>query len=367
MAEAKFVIPQDTKSLGSFSSIGSKYLGSSAGATNRIAMQNAEWPGWTGVRSMYGTPVLTPRCLDLSESYGRVNNPLKKFQQVTMYFRETTRFLNGEVGDIGAYGPFIITSNLPDTFTYKVGGSWNKPLEWSADNLLDLALRTASDNKRSLRTMASTGLMWTNTEPLEIQLTIHAFDDTASKSHTNIQECLRILGGYTLPDEGDSVYRNVPEGVDLHFNITTTEKKTRSVLGNSSSKSRATDFKGTGKKLDVLIGGMLFLESVVIKQFTVNYTNTKNMLLHHWSAAELGSNSTNWGVGQRLLPMTADITIVFTTVRGLSRVNYNKMLILNDEVSSANSNQHQTADETITGNLDLRGTGAIERQADKYI
>ena len=365
MAEAVFQVPQDTSldSFGSISKITGNFLGD---GSQKLAFQNSDWPGLK--------PKLKrskPRCLDLSETYGRLTNNqgMQKFHQVTMYFRETKAFTNGVVTKEGAdYGPFIITSNLPDTLTYKVGGSWNKPLDWTADSMLDLALRTASNNERSLRTMASTGLMWTNTEPLEIQFTIHAFDDTASDSNTNIQECLRILGAYTLPDEGDSIYRNVPAGVDLNFTVETDGKGKRPILGSSEGTKTINDFTTKGKKLDVLIGGMLFLESVVIKQFTVNYTNTKHMLLHNWQESELGYNAENWGVGQRLLPMTADITIVLTTLRGLSRVNYNKMLILNNEVGCGEyDNQHQSADETIAGNLDLRGTGAIGRQADKLV
>lgn len=308
------------------------------------------------------------KCLDLSTTYGNVNNPLKKFHELTMYFNKTEAIKlveekqkNGKkiVKEVPySIMPAIITSNLPDNLSYKVGGSWSKPLDWTADAMVDMLLRTASNENASLRTMASTGLMWTNAEPLEITFTIHAFDDTASSSHVNVQECLKILGTYALPDEGASVYRNVPSGVDLGLTIVT-NKGERTVFGKDSRTDGS--HGNSAKKLDILIGGMLYLESVSLKQFTVNYTNTKNMLLHHWN----DNQTRGYGVGQRLLPMTADITITITTVRGLSRLNYNKMLMLN--TNADDRKESQTADESIMGTINVSGNETLSGLANNIL
>lgn len=357
---SSFVIPESTEtgqadSLGYVSLIKDSYGDTISGVADPRGSVGFEGLGnflnkGIGARKNYNNW----KCLDLSSTYGNVNNPLKKFHQVTMYFGETDVIKTEATGrnakddkneEHYLIGPYIITSNLPDTLSYKIGGTWSKPLDWTADAMVDMILRTASGEKSSLRTMASTGLMWTNTEPLEITFTIHAFDDTASGSHVNVQECLKILGTYALPDEGDSVYRNVPSGVDLGITIKTKNKDPRTLFGKGSQTDGS--HKSYPKKLDILLGGMLYLESVSLKQFTVNYTNTKNMLLHHWGKTQTGG----YGIGQRLLPMTADITITVTTVRGLSRLNYNKMLMLNSDTGA----QQQSADESIIGTLDFSG------------
>lgn len=307
----------------------------------------------------------TDKALDLSGGgYGtgtNKKNELRKFHQVTMYFHPYKPEDPSKAGiamgtkrngtATGNTARYTITSNLPDQLQYKVGGQWNKPLDWTADATVDLLLRTYSEEHKSLRTMASTGLIWTAPDPLEITFTIHAFDDTASDSHINIQECLQVLGAYTLPAEGKSVYTDVPSGVDLGLTIKRKagqKGENRDInTGKSVTKESAsgTTHSTGGKNIDILFGGMLYLQRVSIKNFTVNYTNTKNMLLHYWGQ---GTNHVN---GQRLLPMTADITITITTVRGLSALNYSQMLMLgtkdNDTITA------QKADEAILGELDL--------------
>lgn len=302
------------------------------------------------------------KALDLS-NLGVKNNPLKKFHQVTMYFPSVNLGANqGKV--ITHSNNYIVSSNLPDNITYKVGGQWNKPLDWTADATVDLIVRTASDEKTSLKTMASTGLIWTTTEPLELSFTIHAFDDTSNNSKTNIQECLRILGTFALPDEGECVYQNVPAGVDLGISLKTKKWGDLNIgkqRNTDTSKTKKDAVAARAKNFNILIGGMLFLEHVSLKGFTVTYNNTKNMLLHHWNASQVGYGA----VGQRLLPMTADITITLTTVRGLSRINYNKMLMLptNDDSNlladgyriDAGQIFGQTADEEVAGKIDISG------------
>ena len=283
------------------------------------------------------------------------DNALRKFHQVTMYFhpyitQSEKKDDQGRAIDGGKSTRYTITSNLPDNLQYKVGGQWSKPLDWTADATVDLLLRTASNEHRSLRTMASTGLMWTAPDPLEITFTIHAFDDTSSESHINIQECLQILGNYTLPKEGQSIYLDVPAGIDLGLEVKTSKKTYntgKNVTKNKVFRNEGNDKSPTtySKNLDILIGGMLFLQRVSIKNFTVNYTNTKNMLLHYWGSGN------GHVTGQRLLPMTADITITLTTVRGLSCINYGKMLMLG--TSENDSIINQTADEAVLGSVDL--------------
>lgn len=291
------------------------------------------------------------KALDLSSNYGAgVSNPLKKFHQVTMYFHnyeisDTSDDETNNKKDTGV--SYIITSNLPDNFQYKVGGQWNKPLDWTADSTVDLIVRSATNEKKSLLTMASTGLMWTAPDPLELTFTIHAFDDTPSNSNTNILECLNVLGEYALPDEGQNIYKNVPAGIDLGLTIKTKNNKEYHIgkAVDSKGNTATTDQHSTqAKNLDILIGGMLYVQRMSIKNFTVNYTNTKNMLLHSWGIS-------NFVGSRRLLPMTADITLTLTTVRGLSRLNYSKMLMLHNK--DANVAENQSADDSILGTIDL--------------
>ena len=85
---------------------------------------------------------------------------------------------------------------------------------------------------------------------------------------------------------------------------------------------------------------MLYVEDLSINYFSVTYPNMKNMLLHD----KLG-NST----GNRLLPMTADINIELTSVKGITRLAFDKMLMTHE--SEANQN---LAGEHVTGVIDLR-------------
>lgn len=237
------------------------------------------------------------RAFDFS-TYINDSNPLKKFHQITFYLGNK----------------YILTANLPKNVTYKIGNRYTTPLAFTSNAGLNLLMQSFSGEFSSSGASysgiprASTAQIWSGPEPLTLQFDIDVIDDTDSSSRANFQECLKYLGEYVLPSyDGKFLYTNVPYGANLSISY-------RNKAGNLSSFGG-----GSGKYIDVLVGGMLYCQYLALRSMTVTYANNKAMLLHNWD--KLG--------GARLLPMTAKISLELMTVEGLIANTYTKMLMLN--------------------------------------
>lgn len=258
------------------------------------------------------------KAFDFSTYYNS-DSPYKKFHQLTMY-------LHG----VGPSGVTVLTANLPEQIQYTVGSKWGDPIKFDTSGIVNMAFQSLSKSNSSSVLRATTAQIWNGPEPLQLQFTIKVFDETSTDSVNNFQECLRDLGAVCLPtveSSAVSMYKNVPAGANLS-------------VGFKTNDLNATMGSATGPYISLLIGGMLYVKKLVMKQFTVNYNSNKAMILHEWPTAN-GQDSR--GRGQRLLPMTAEISFQLQTVEGLDRGSYTSMLMMN----------HGNDNNQLTGNMSM--------------
>lgn len=242
------------------------------------------------------------KCFDYS-SYINNNSPYKKFHQITFYLGTGS----------------ILTANLPDNISYSIGNNYSQPLSWTANGMINLLMQSINGNgnidrnKLSGVWRASTARIWSGTQPLALTFKINVVDDTNSSSHANFQECLKELGRCVLPGGWNSstgLYTNPPYGAHLSVKY----KSKNGTLGSANYS----------KKIDVLVGGVLYCKNLALTSMQVVYDNPKVMLLHNYSMHG----------GNRLLPMTAQLILKLETVEGLTENTYTSMLMLSENFES---------------------------------
>ena len=256
-------------------------------------------------------------CLDLSGKYN-TSSKLKQFHLVTFYFKNAQNKKGIE--------PIIVRAQLPKQISYSIGSEWGNPLNLGGggDGGGLMGILQAAKGQ-SLATAIDATSIWMNTKPLAIQLDMPIFDDTESNSHINFQEVLEVFGRATLPILGtNGTYSTTPGP------MYSTALRYRQDGANGFGSQNLADFDaylnrkiGGDKDLDritVQIGGMLLLDWVAIKDFTVTYPNTKAQILHRWPD--------NLDRKVQLVPQVATLSVKIETVTGLTFTSYKNMLNL---------------------------------------
>ena len=247
---------------------------------------------------------------------------LKQYHQTRIYVQDFNGITtNGQ--KLGADNTYIISGNLPDSFQYRIGSEWGSPLSDIFKGVGNLALQLGSaaamkaggnwakigSNFRSGINRAANFLIWSGAKPLGIQLRIPVIDDDSyhcsePRVRTNLKEALEFLGCLSLPtlDLNSALGFYTPAPSPLNIDLT--------------YKKRTFNFAPNKARIMVQIGGMLFIDNCIIKGVSVNYPNTKNLMMRSDGS---------------LTPVLAEVTIDITTIETLTSGTYTKMLWMNQQ------------------------------------
>lgn len=215
---------------------------------------------------------------------------------------------------------YVISANLPEQISYNIGSIWQQSIDTSFNNTMNNVLQAttslASEHLEWFRSLAISGQsavsrintihVWTGTKPFKLQLRIPIIDDSTADPRSNLNECLEILGSLSLPKEDTNLsYYVAPPPSDA--------------LG-----SQLLSGKNNVSKIAVQLGGILFIDDCIIEDFSVNYSNTKTMIKHSYSAAQNNGTARTY-----LSPLFAELSITIGTFSGLDSDRYSKMLWTN--------------------------------------
>lgn len=237
---------------------------------------------------------------------------MRIFVQIPEYLKKTQMELNNT-------NTLLLTSNLPEKISYNLGSSWAAPLNFgnATTNLLMQLGGSAMGLGASGVPRASTLRIWSGTEPLSLNLTIPVIDDGATGSNTNLMEALEILGMLVLPTLNGTFYTPPPSPL----NATITFAK--DPIDHSQKGSLNLNTGKVGRIL-VQLGGVLLIDNCVIESVSVNYPNTKAMIMHDYA----DNKAVNFGKtgSQFLHPLLAEITMKISTIETTTANTYAKML-----------------------------------------
>lgn len=237
---------------------------------------------------------------------------MRIFIQIPEYLKKTNMVL-------GNTNTLLLTSNLPESISYSLGSSWEAPLNFgnATTNLLMQLGGTSLGLGASGIPRASTLRIWSKTEPLSLQLKIPVIDDGVTGSNTNLMEALEILGMLVLPTLNGSFYTPPPSPLNASITFA------KDPIDHSQ---KGTINLNTGKvgRILVQLGGILLIDNCVIESVSVNYPNTKAMIMHDYAKIE----GVNFGkTGTKFLhPLLAEIDMKISTIETTTANTYAKML-----------------------------------------
>jgi hypothetical protein len=292
-------------------------------------------------------------CLDLINKYHN-NSAFKSFHTVTFWLRNGTKDNKLDPN----YKETIIRAQVPNSFTYSIGGEYGPP---SKSDIAggSIGLIGTLFSSESMASAYDTTRIWQKPKSLQIKLDIPIFDDVDSNSGINLQEALAAFGRVILPggtNSWTSLYSITPgpatieakqsgdtNGEDKETWLETAQKWGASFLGSKTGLHRVT----------IQIGGMLLLDWAVITDMTVTYPNTKQQVLHNWyDSSENGAHRKF-----QLLPQTAVISLTIETVAGLTVGVYDKMLNLEtNEIYNDDDKQVDQKKVEPAGMCDITGS-----------
>lgn len=279
-------------------------------------------------------------------SGGDAAKRLRQFHQTRLYITDYDGMLgHGTAVDGNKRSTYLISANLPEKFSYKVGSEWSAPLSFGneiGNALMQLggsdALNQAGnifkddlnlgDKFKSLSNRVSTLQIWNGTKPLELSIRIPVIDDghpnqqgSSVGKHTNLVEALEFLGSLCLPKVKQT------EGVDFGFytpppspfNVSAKFTENFGVSAKASNYAR----------IMLQLGGILLIDRVIIKSIQVDYPNTKGMIRHWYESSIVPGES--YENGSYLTPLLAEVTINLCTVEALTANTYSKMLWLKQQ------------------------------------
>ena len=279
-----------------------------------------------------------------TESNSATNKYLRQFHQ-------TRIFVQG-FGNMNAHGKsdinnkeqtYLITANLPESLSYKIGSSWSAPLSAGSDTGLANALMQFVGSKVDSRAQPllqpgdlSSGVnrlatmkVWTGSEPLSLNLSIPVIDDGHGPSqeqtgvNTNFVEALEFLGSLCLPKKSGRLGFYVPPPSPVNLN-----------LQYGKSEAQSWNFQSTYGRIMVQLGGMLLVDHCIITGLNVRYPDTKTMIRHYYdpkSMGQVGGTGTDY-----LAPLLAVLEIQVTTVEAMTADYYSNMLWLKTDGDEKN-------------------------------
>ena len=253
---------------------------------------------------------------------------LRQFHQTRLYIQDYGGILRHSEQDAATCETYLISANLPEQFSYKIGSKWSQPfgsftsdkvnalLQLGGHQLInDMTSTNFGDNFQSTTARISTIMAWNGSEPLSLNLRIPVIDDghpnestTGSGLRTNLVEALEFLGSLCLPKGEKSAlgfYQPPPSPYDFSFNSKT--------------------YSGNHARIMLQLGGMLLVDNVIIKGISVDYPNTKAMIRHWYKEPTTNAGASG---SSYLTPLLATVNIDITTSEALTAQTYSKMLWL---------------------------------------
>ncbi len=306
-------------------------------------------------------------CLDLAGKYHK-NSALKQFHALTFYFRNSLDAKKGA----------IITSSLPESFTYSIGGVYNNPIQLGGSDFAKAVTAAFTSNTKGLSFNADTSLIWQSPKRMEIIFKIPIFDDSGSGTNINYQEAIELFSEAILPQVGeDGLYRSIP-GPNiiraLRYRATNesggvatiaaqkiddavirgqfVRDKDNNIIGKTKLSQLINSEGQLWDRISVQVGGLLLLDWCVIKDLKVTFPNTKAQVLHDFrskskkrdSEGNLISNKARSGNtsledGTRfkahLQPIQAELEVTVSTVMGMTRATFRDMLYQNESIENS--------------------------------
>lgn len=310
------------------------------------AAENLSGPNWAGQNNDFNGKKHFN--LDLCNKYHSTSQ-LKQFHTVTFYFRSTK-------DDQKA---IFIRCQLPEKFSYSIGGEWMAPTSLSKGSGIISAFMQAGGNSNTYTTDSTK--IWNAPKPLAIKLSIPIFDDVEDNSKTNFLEALNVFGRATLPNVDSSsqfistpgpsfftALQNRQDGVSIAGAGVLESIANNVGEGITFAKDKFLEISSNAKKdldrISVQIGGMLLIDWAIITDFTVTYPNTKNQILHQWNNTKKA----------HLLPQLAILDVQIETVTGMTQLAYQKMLDLDSTLVSndkINTNTNNAAASSVAKDL----------------
>lgn len=332
--------------------------GNAGGVNSEIpAIKDNEW-GRTGKGTNW-------YCLDLLNKYHK-KSALKQFHALTFYFRDTRTPSNGA----------IITSTLPESFSYQIGGVWQNPVQLGGGALSNSFVNAITKGNKSLAFSVDTSLIWQSPKRMDLVFKIPVFDDSGTGTHRNYQEAIELFSEAILPEVGeDGVYNSVP-GPNIFTALTYRAKGGKetkaaqtfsdvaSTLGDAANKHLYGRY-GIWDRISIQVGGLLLLDWCVIKDLKVTFPNTKAQVLHDYRkrtrvvdeetgdliSNEVFKNNENkeeslegnlYDYKVHLQPIQAELEITVSTVMGMTRATFKDMLYQNPSEFSGGEASNKT-------------------------
>lgn len=271
---------------------------------------------------------------------GDATKRLRQFHQTRLYVMDYGGMLHHGKQFTTSAQTYLISANLPESLSYKIGSKWSTPIKDFSGSLANffaqyggkdiLNANTSNrfgDNVQSGVNRVAQIMMWDGSEPLSLSLTIPVIDDghpnEASSSigkRTNLVEALEFLGSLCLP-KGNAgqwgFYQPPPSPYQFNFGLG--EDSTHTISANHA-------------RILLQLGGILLVDNVIIKDITVNYPNTKTMIRHWYKDATAPGVQTDANGGcTYLAPLLATVTISLTTSEALTAQTYSNMLWLKQQ------------------------------------
>lgn len=236
-------------------------------------------------------------------------------------------------GHGSSLGPqtYLISANLPETLSYKIGSKWEAPLSFLGNVKFNAAMQILSGSNLGKAVnfdklgavsgvhRASTLKIWSGAEPLSLRLDIPVIDDNYNTNRqnggisTNLTEALEYLGCLCLPAgiSNTGFYTPPPSPLsgsvgfkDLKFSFSTTNYA----------------------RIMVQIGGILLIDRCVIKGIEVTYPKTKTLIKHNYASNLTGASNQTY-----LAPLLAKVNIEVETIEALTANTYSNMLWLRQQ------------------------------------
>lgn len=248
------------------------------------------------------------------------NKQLRQFHQTRLYIQNFTN-MRHHTDIVTNYSTYLISANLPESFSYNIGSNWSAPLSSFsggsiANALMQLGTGTTTDAAIGAQNRATTLKVWNGTKPLSLSLNIPVIDDGYQKNthatgvDTNFVEALEFLGSLCLPSQAGALGFYEPPPSPLNITV--------------KYKQGALNIHSTYAKITLQLGGILLVENCIIEGISVNYPNTKTMI-RHWYPNGIKPGQEG---GYYLVPLLANITINISTIEAMTSQAYSDMLWL---------------------------------------
>lgn len=277
------------------------------------------------------------------------NKNLRQFHQTRLYIQDFGGMYHHTDMSGSSSNTYLISANLPESFSYKIGSRWEAPLSAFGDAKFNALMQTLGNSLTnelpSGINRATTLKIWGGTEPLSFSLRIPVIDDgyqseeNATGVSTNLAEALEFLGSLCLPrlETYTGFYTPPPSPLNISIKL--------------YDKAKSLNFHPTYGRIMLQLGGILLVDRCLIESIHVEYPNTKALIRHTYANEKVGETASG---NTYLTPLLAYVTIGITTVEAITSDTYSHMLWLKQQSNMGSGNIHvwngikQAADTGLT-------------------